>query len=231
MLEPDSLYTELQEIKARLHALETAPRMPHVTQKGGSYILKNDSGEVLFTFGAYVGPAGDTEFGVNMLDNKADAVLAITDGVDGMLYPTNWGQWYDPTPATVTSGSFVSLREARVFYPNHDGLHFTAPLQVPAGTTAEVQVYSLSSAGVISNVLSVAGAFNGTVSCWWRHPFTVGWGDNRPGRSGDVLIAYQVRRSAGAGNVTAYPPRSLDWTSTRFLPSAPWSDTTPLTAV
>jgi hypothetical protein len=226
----------MRDLERRVTDLERSRRMPFTTQRGGAFTLAPEdlNPPALVAFGAISGisaangaPGSAGNYGVAKYDAKGDIVSMNAENADGMIYPLEVMPWYDPTPKSVTSGTFANLWECGLAGLDHDALVFTAALVVPAGTIAQVRVLDAVS-GNATNVLEVNSA-NGNVLCNWLHPFTVGWGDDRPGRTFGPFLGYQVRRSAGAGTISAFPPRNLLALNRAFATSP--SSSTPLTFV
>lgn len=173
---------------------------------GGGLQLRDRDGNTRAFFGDFNDPDAGSRYGVAMYDTKGDVVFATDAGEEGLVYPQALAQWQVPTPQTITSAAFVEVAEVYLQNLNHDVIRTSAALIVAAATTAEVRIRD-SATGAVTNTLSVVGAANGSVRCEWLHPFSVGWGDVDPDAT--AVLKYEVRRSAGAGNVTAYPPSGL----------------------
>jgi len=181
---------------------------------GGGIRLRDRTGTTRAFFGDFSDPDTSSRYGISLYDAKGDTIFAIDSAEEGMLYPQQYAQWIVPTPQVVTSGSFVTVAEVGIQLLNHDVIRTDASMQVDAGTTAEVRIRDVYS-GAVTNTLAVAGSANGSVLCEWLHPFSVGWGDSNP--SVQMFLQWEVRRSAGAGNVTVYPPRGIVLGNRRFF--------------
>lgn len=190
---------------------------------GGGLQLRDRAGNTRAFFGDFDDPDAGSRYGISFYDSKGDAVFVVDAEEEGLVYPQAMAQWQVPTPQIITSGTFVEVAESYLQNLNHDVIRVAAALIVDAATSAEVRIREVTS-GEVTNTLTVAGAANGTVQCEWLHPFAVGWGDTDPDST--VNLKYEVRRSAGAGNVTAYPPTGIVLGNRRWFTNE--SATTPL---
>jgi hypothetical protein len=169
-------------------------------------IAKDGEGRHALHIGRYAGDYVGERFGLEAHGADGRVVLATDTGATGLVYPFDNCQWMVPaTFQNITSGSFGVVAQMELDGLDHEVLRFTADLVVPGGTSAEIRAREAFS-GQTTNTLSVSGAA-GEVRCRWELPFDKGWGANVD----TLLFAYEVRRSAGAGTVQAYPPRGASF--------------------
>jgi hypothetical protein len=225
----DRYLEELADLKRRITDLERSRRLPFSTQRGGTWSLVPEDGSpsALIRFGVGADGDGVERYGMTLYDSDTDAILSTAENEKGLIYPQSYAQWVVPTAQSITSSSFVTVAECQYGAIDHDCMVAQAAITVAPATIAQARVLNLLS-GVATNVVEVNGdtASGGTLTLNWLHPFTVGWGDNRPGRTSTFLLQWQVRRSAGSGAVNAWPPRSLTFLNRRFAVGE--SDVTPL---
>ena len=173
---------------------------------GGGLWLRDRAGNTRAFFGDFDDPDSGNRYGMSLYDSKGDVVLAVDADREGLVYPQAFAQWQVPTMQTITSGTFVEVAEVYIQNLNHDVIYTDGAIIVDAATSAEVRIRE-SNSGATTNTLTVAGSANGSVVCEWLHPFSVGWGDSNPDLS--VWLKYEVRRTAGVGNVYVFPPRGI----------------------
>lgn len=213
----------LAAIEARLAALEGAAPTTRSTQIGGSFKLENPSGQTVFLFGDVSGIITEPgqQFGVEALDSLGSIALWWSDTTRGLVYPAEQHQWYVPVAQTVTSGTFVAVAEAELFMPQGDVLYATAAIITPAATTAEVRIAALT--GEATDPVAVPASSSGLVVFRWLHPFSVGMFDSAHPRF-NPTVQWQVRRTTGVGNVSAFPPRALTICSHELEPQLRLAD-------
>lgn len=220
---PASLAAEVRELRRRLAALERAARMPHTSMRGGSFrLLREDTGGVLFQFGATVDGNSTPVYGVAGYDADGVTVSAWNQATRGRVYPNEQAQWIQPALVTVATTAWTKVAGVRLFGLDNDALLADAPVITDPATTAEVRIFD-EFTGAATAAVTVPANANGRAYFRWRHPFTVGWGD--PLDAGTVgfsaFLAWQVRRTTGTGNVYAYPPEGLLVTSSSYITPAP----------
>ena len=166
------------------------------------------------------------ETGQVLVDADANYVRVQNDEIRGLQYPHEHTQWIVPTSVSISTGTEQNMAECELQVINGDVIQFSAALIIPSGTTADVSIYDVNSATYVTQ--SQAGPTNGFI-CEWLHPYTVGWGFNgtNSGKEAVAFISYRVQRTAGAGTITAFPPRSLMIRNSRFTSNE--SATTPFT--
>jgi hypothetical protein len=215
---PDSIISELNDLKRRVRELETAPRITNTSQRGGTFrLIANDGDPTLFNFGGFTDADNNEQYGIAVNDRDGNALIATGENDQGLLVPAFTAAFADASPRSITSATYDPANTSEVLVPLlvHDTVSFNAALIVPAGTNAEVRVQELLTAQAWT--VAVPGPYNGNVYLRWLHPFGIGWSDlstNLP--EYQMFLQYSVRRTAGAGTVTAYRPRSLMMCNHRF---------------
>jgi hypothetical protein len=210
------------DVNRRLTELERGRRMPYTTQRGGAFELLSETGEPRLKFGNFTAPDDDDDqrYGIQVLDADGNVVFAADEDQRGLLIPIDSTQWTVPTPQSITSGTFIAVAETQVLALNSDTLYATGALIVPASTIAQCRVIDVIS-GQATSTIEVNGGgagVNGNLSLRWEHPFAIGWNDNS---AVNVFLAWQIRRSAGGGTITAYPPRGLLCGNSRLIAPHP----------
>lgn len=187
----------MSTMEERMRALETAPRISSTSQRGGSYQLLDDDGNLLFSFGEYKRGIFD-DYGI--LSRVPDGAgpgtspTALEINTNGMEAPHIPFEVYKANDFTVvTSGSFANIWQATASLLVSDTMLWTSLITVDAATTAEAR---LESAGLFTDVLAIpTGSTN--VQFKWLHGKNLG---------GGMGVSLQVRRASGAGNVNVYSP-------------------------
>ena len=205
-IEQETLLTEIADLKRRLRNLESAPQAPNRSQRGGTFrLIPEDGGpESLLYFGNFTDDSTVDRYGVALYDTNGETVLATAEDAEGLLFPGDLAQWAVPTVQTITSGSFVTVAEVQLHPRAHNTFYSTAAIICDVGTTAEVKVTNGVSA---TSTITIPSGGNGNMTLNWKHPFGSGW--EAPAALGSSILSWQVRRASGAGNVYAYPTRSL----------------------
>jgi hypothetical protein len=203
-------------VNRRLEALERGRRMPFTVQRGGTWELRSEGGDTRMFFGDFTDPDGSTRYGVSILDGNGYPAFLADEDQPGAVWPMDSTSWVVPTPQTLTSGSFIAVSETQVVGLNGDVFYATGALIVDASTIAQCRVIDVISgqATATIEVNGGGGGVNGNLTLAWEHPFLVGY---QNGVGANVFLAWQIRRSAGGGNIVAYPPRGLLIGNQRFL--------------
>lgn len=217
----------MAKMERRLAALEGASSMQATAQRGGEFKLMDAAGgHSLLRFGTFtdaVAGIPNPKYGVMGKSGGAVGHEAVslywTDEDEGLAYPHEQLAWQVPTAQTITSGTFVNVAEAELFMPQGDVIFATGAIICAVGTTAEVRIAQSNGPGEVTTPVAIPSGANSIVQFSWLHPFSVGWGDQST-TNYFPFIQWQVRRTSGAGNVTAYPPRSLIVAAQRFFPQA-----------
>lgn len=209
----------LNEIEARLAALEGARQMQATTMKGGTFLLSTPTDAPVFVFGHFTNKDGQEVYGVTALDTITDdgdqsTILSWDSASRGMIYPFEYHQWVVPTAQAISSGTFVNIAEAEVHWTNGDCLFALGAVIAPVGSTAEIRIRD-GTYGNLANVVTVGSGLSVLVKYEWLHPFSVGWGDlSHPQNS--PLLQWQARLASGAGPISVFPPRHLTFKNRRF---------------
>jgi hypothetical protein len=203
-----------RDVDRRLEALDRARRAPFTTQRGGAFVLAPEDLDppALMRFGNFPDGDGADNYGVGFYDEGGSTVWATAENERGVIYPEVYAQWQVPTAQSISSGSFVTVAEVSLGALAHDCMVASAALVVPGGSTAEVRVHDPQN-GITTNAKSMTASGNALLN--WLHPYSVGWGDDR-GRPTTFFLQWQVRLAAGAGPISAFPPRSLTFLNRRF---------------
>lgn len=198
-LDPESqLAARLQEVEERLRALETAPRISSTSQRGGSYKLLDDDGNVLWIFGEYTRGAF-TDYGIQSRvpdgAGPGDSTTALEININGMEAPQIPLTVSRNDFVVVTSGSFVTVWTAVASLLVSDSIVWSSQVGCDPATTAEAKL--VASGGLETDVI-VCGAGTFTAADFrWLHGHPQGFG---------FSVSLQVRRTSGAGNVNVYEP-------------------------
>jgi hypothetical protein len=186
-----------QETEERLRALETAPRISNTSQRGGSFILLDDQGREVWTFGQYTRGAF-TDYGIlcQAPDGGPTNPTTLEVNTDGMEAP-----WI-PLQVTrssefvvVTSGAYVNVWECTAGLLVSNAIEWASVVGCDAATTADcrLEIPGVKTSGVIA---CAAASFTSLI--WsWLHEQNLG---------ANMYVNLQVRRTSGAGNVNVYHP-------------------------
>lgn len=196
---PDAQFAKWKQgVEERLRALETAPRISTTSQRGGSYILLDDEGRAVWTFGEYTRGIV-TDYGIQSIavdGNPAGNATALEVNADGMEAP-----WVPCQIArtddfvVVTSGAFIDVWNGSAGLLVSNAIEWFSVIGCDGGTTAEAR---LSIAGVKTSGVIACGAGVFTNLIWsWLHEQDLG---------ANFFFTLQVRRTGGAGNVNVYHP-------------------------
>lgn len=183
-----------QGVEERLRALETAPRISSTSQRGGSYVLLDDQGRTVWTFGEYTRGLV-TDYGIQSIIPEAANATALEVNANGMeapqipLFMTTSSSFI-----VVTSGSFTSVYTFWASLVVSDSITFRGQVGCDASTTGEAR---LESGGNFSDVITLAAGTFTSINWDWLNP-------TDPGASFGMTL--QVRRTSGAGNVNVYQP-------------------------
>lgn len=217
-----SLFLELQDLKRRLHNLETAPRLPNSAQTGGTYQLlsPNTNQEIrregviqFFPGGDESLPPSQTFYGIAFYDGSHNSVFMIRDDHAGLVKPGLHIPFKTPTPTVTNSGSFTVCTEwySRKLYTNV--LFIEGAVVADAATTGEMRIIDTLSSQSTA-VLTVPASTNAIYSIVWLHPFGVA------STGTPCFLQIQARVTSGPGNLTVYPPRYAEMVSDSLYPFA-----------
>lgn len=218
----DSIFSEFEDLKRRIHNLETAQRMPNASQTGGNFrLLSPTTGLELRREGTInFFPGGDESlpptqsfYGFAFYDGSHNSVLIAGDGKQGLVKPCVPMAFVSSSPATVTSGSFTRLFSFEMDRLFHDTLVIEGSITTDAATTAEIVIREFTS-GLQTAVLSVPVSTDASYSFVWLHPFGVS--SNGQFTSLEIMC----RRVSGAGDCFLYPPRHAEMVSSRRFTAA-----------
>jgi len=197
-LDPESqLAAKLLEIEERLRALETAPRITSTSQRGGSYQLLDDDGNLVWTFGEYTrGLVTDYGIQSRVPDGSGGYTTSLEINGGGMEAPHIPLQFTKSNDfVAITSGSFTTVWIGYASLLVSDTLLWRSVCSCDAATTGEAKLIAVGE--LETDVISLAAsAFTNTY--WdWLHGYPQG---------SSFSVSLQVRRTSGAGNVNVYAP-------------------------
>lgn len=224
---PPSLAADLADLKRRLNNLERSQRLPFSSTKGGVFLFLDNDGNVRRAEGN-VSDAGQPDpaaaYGFFLFGDQGGLLVAQKTGDKGLTYPNQKLALHDPTGRAVTSGSFITLWEDYVSQPVHEVISVEVAVTMPGGTTGELRLFD----NLTNTATSAAAVDSNTafVNFEWLHPSGVGaFATRNPSPDGNrfqanLQVAFQARRTAGAGVVTVFAPRVTELTSKTLHPLA-----------
>lgn len=220
---PADLAAEVKELKRRLDNLERSPRLPFSSTRGGAFIFQDTSGNVRRAMGNVTldGSIGGitAAYGDFLYGDGGAIIIMAREGDRGVVYPDLDIPLHSPASVNVTSGTFQTLWESYTNFPAHEVIHIEMAVQSDAGTTGEIRLIENAS-NQVTSVASIPAAYNGVVGFEWLHPAPTGLYDPRVRPAANMALGVQVRRTAGAGNVIAFPPRQAHYSSKFMHPNA-----------
>lgn len=188
------LQAKLQELERRLLALETAPRATSTSQRGGSFDLLDEDGNLLMTFGNYRRGAFN-DYGFRLLTTSgATTIESNINGLEAPQIPLNVYKANDYV--IVTSATFTVTWHAVASLLVSDTVIWGGAIAADAGTTGEARLRYAGGSNLSSVIPLPAGEI--TYAAWnllHQHPLGGGF---------DVTL--EVRRTSGTGNIYVYSP-------------------------
>lgn len=199
-LDPESQMAAWQlAIEERLRALETAPRITSTSQRGGSFQLLDDDGNLLFTFGTYTRQEFE-DYGIQSRiptggggpDDYTTSLEINVNGMEAPQIPLNiqpLNEYID-----VTAGTFTAVWQANASLLVSDSIWWNSIIGADVGTAGQAR---LESGGVYSDVIPIAAGSFTDIVYKWKHGFSQG---------GARIFRLEVRRTSGAGTLHVYNP-------------------------
>lgn len=192
---PANLLAEFEDMKRRLHALETAPRATETSIDEGSFEVLDEAGNTVTVQGAI----GDA-YGIYVRHPDTGIYLFYADTEMGLAAPYPPLQVVDPNEfIAVTSGAFVTTWVAKTEQLRADAVKVRVGWGADASTPGELRVAIAGGFGngETAEVALTAGT-TGNAEFNWRHGVTLG--------VGPIWFLIEARRVSGAGNVNIYTP-------------------------
>ena len=200
---PQSLITEIGDLKRRLDNLERSPQLLSSSITGGALRVLDSSGNEIAVLGDFTAGEGDAT-GIR-IQNSAGADILFISEVSGFGIPRRAVPWRPAIVAdfeSTTSASFVDAWDSQLGVVDANGLKTQFVVTLNAADTAEVKIV-LGAANTDTVSLLGSTATQWTVDLKWNHGITLG--------GGPILFRLQVRRSAGSGgNVNVHRPHPLE---------------------
>ena len=201
---PQSLITELSDLKRRLAALERSPQLKSSSIKGGTLKVLDSSWNSILEAGE-IGVDGDTttSAGLTITTPGGEDVFRVTAD-RGLTLPSLVAPWIDAplTSTAVTSASWTTVYESRIENLSGDALRSDWQVTLDSGVSADVRVM-ITSGSVVTDTVSIAYA---TASSW---TFALAWLHCKGLGTGPYIVRVDVKRTAGAANVNVFRPYHL----------------------
>jgi hypothetical protein len=191
--QPQSLATELAELRDRIDALERADRLTNASIRGGSLVALNTAFNRIGEFGSLVGG------GHGIAINNAGTLnsLFIVQDATGWAIPGVPQPWRKTTDsALINAAAFTSAYRTNIADLVGDVITTAVVTTQPAGVTGELR---LNLVGVGTTAVKTLPAGANTVTIFrWLHGGTL---------SGVAAqLDLEVRRTAGAADITVFEP-------------------------
>lgn len=226
---PSNLLAEIAELKRRLAALETAPRLPQSSIQDGRIAILEADGDERAVFGRFrtadgvtgdfTGPFAEPPlYGFTVLDADGNTVVYYM-GTDafyvsdvngtpliyaksaeaGFAAPEFHTGWQGLTYTSTTSASFTTIFQSGVGGLFHDAVLARVAAYCDADTTGEIRVSVLGGASSAAKALTTSAT---VYSLAWQHQDNLGAG-------GTATFLIEARRTGGAGKVYVRPDSQL----------------------
>ena len=197
---PQQFAEELREIKRRLSGLEGARPLGNTTVARGRTRFTNEDRVDAITIGL-IDEAGD-DYGIEFVADGGNPIYRFTTDrgqvFPGVPVPMVVTSLFAGSGFAVTSGSFVDVFARSVDTAIADALHVVIPWTTGSATTGEIRLHNNIVGGASSDPVTLDAASGGYAEFTWLHGQEIGSGPFEP--------VIQVRRTAGAGDVTVFWP-------------------------
>jgi hypothetical protein len=198
---PQTLLTEITDLKRRLAALERSPQLKSSSIKGGTLRVLDASGNPILEAGEISIDGGTvTSDGLRISTPGGEPVLQVSAN-RGLTLPAVVYPWRDsPNQATaITSAAWTTVYESRIESLHGDSLRSDWSVTLDSGVSADIRV-QITTGPVNTDTVAIAFA---TAATWtfalrWLHGLGMG--------SGPYVVRIEARRTAGAANVNVFEP-------------------------
>lgn len=198
---PQTLLTEISDLKRRLAALERSPQLKSSSIKGGTLRVLDASGNPILEAGEINIDGGTaTSDGLRISTPGGEPVLQVSAN-RGLTLPAVVYPWRtDPNSYTaITSASWTTVYESRIENLHGDALRSDWVVTLDSGVSADVRVL-ITNGSIVTDTVSVAFA---TASSW---TFALRWLHGRTLGTGPFVVRIDAKRTAGSANVNVYRP-------------------------
>jgi len=200
---PQTLGTEIADLKRRLAALERSPQLKSASIKGGALRVLDSSDNEIFIAGEFDGGAT----GVRVQATDGSAIMYVSDtagfGIPRRALP--WRPAIVQDSQSTTSATFVTAWDARWGVADADGLKTNFVVTLNAADEAEIKC---SMGADETDTVTLVGS---TQTQW---AIDLNWDHGKSLNSGSHLFLVEVRRSSGTGgNVNVWRPHPLEATN------------------
>lgn len=200
----EAFLERIAKLERQVEDLARAARMPHTSQRGGTFELLDDAGRPVFYFGTFTRGVGGESYGVQGVTPDGagpgtnPTVLEIDDdGLEAPFLDIPFAKANDFVP--VTSAAFVDVWVGNAALVVARAVIVNLTIGVDAGSTGQVRI--VAGPQVSASVNCPGGAFTNPSFAMLLEDDSIG--------SGPLRVTVEARRTAGAGNVNVYPPLTM----------------------
>lgn len=215
--EVQTLLNTVRRLEQRVRELEGSNRLVGNIPRGREIIVLDDDGDRVVSIGGpdgglriyddsglllgYFGRLGDGSVGVTINKNGTNnTALAWTEQA-GILAPYAYSPFISlANPVLVTSASHAQLYLSRINRMVSVDVESTVFVMAPVGTSYELRFGFLGGTNTVDTTRAGTGAIQRATASW-KHAMPLG--------GGPYEWEWSVRRTAGAGNVSLYPPYNI----------------------
>jgi hypothetical protein len=190
-INPSDVFDRISEIERRLRDLASGSGLRNASMSDLDGVER-----------VKIGRLEEGVYGILVKDDNGHPVFRV-DG-SGLTYPgLSLASKKSTDSVVVNSGSFVPAWETVESWVTHNSIRWRSSVVVDAATTGEARLYAPGIAGTpATSILGLPAGVQTEIGWNWAIPgLAIG--------SEQMMVQLQVRRTAGAGNISVYAPYNL----------------------